>query len=60
VKRKAAGKPIEAPEEKEGESNVVDLMDALKQSLGRKKVTTSSARSKNHVPAHRSQKRKAA
>jgi DNA end-binding protein Ku len=33
VKRKAAGKPIEAPEEKEGRSNVIDLMEALRQSI---------------------------
>ena len=36
MKRKAAGKTIEVPEEKEEESNVIDLMDALQQSLGRK------------------------
>ncbi len=41
VKRKAAGKTIEVPEEKAEESNVIDLMDALKQSLGRKKAATS-------------------
>jgi non-homologous end joining protein Ku len=33
VKRKAAGKTIEAPEEKEERSNVVDLMEALRQSV---------------------------
>ena len=33
VKRKAAGKPIEAPEEKAESSNVIDLMQALRQSL---------------------------
>ena len=36
VKRKASGKTIEAPEAREEESNVIDLMDALKQSLGHK------------------------
>jgi DNA end-binding protein Ku len=36
VKRKAAGKTIEVPEKREDESNVIDLMDALTQSLGRK------------------------
>ena len=46
VKRKAAGKTIEVPEEKEEESNVIDLMDALKQSLGRKKAATPSAKDK--------------
>jgi DNA end-binding protein Ku len=33
VKRKAAGKTIEAPEEREEPSNVVDLMEALRQSV---------------------------
>lgn len=33
VKRKAAGKTIEAPEREERPSNVVDLMDALRQSV---------------------------
>jgi DNA end-binding protein Ku len=37
VKRKAAGKTIEVPEAEERESNVIDLMDALKQSLGHRK-----------------------
>jgi len=58
VKRKAAGKTIELPETKEEESNVIDLMDALKQSLGRKKsmrVKGEKERSKT-----RRQKRKAA
>lgn len=60
VKRKAAGKKIEVPEEKEEESNVIDLMDALKQSLGRKRASTSPARRKKRAPAHRSRKRRAA
>ena len=60
VKRKAAGKTIEIPEEKAEESNVIDLMDALKQSLGRKKAATPSAKGKKRVPARRSRKRKAA
>jgi non-homologous end joining protein Ku len=33
VKRKAAGKPVKAVEREERPSNVVNLMDALKQSL---------------------------
>ena len=53
VKRKAAGKTIEVPEAKE-ESNVIDLMDALKQSLGKRKPAK-SARAKA-----RGRKRKAA
>jgi non-homologous end joining protein Ku len=33
VKRKAAGKPIEAPAEKKDSSNVVDLMETLRRSV---------------------------
>ena len=33
VKRKSAGETIEAPEEKEDRSNVIDLMEALRQSV---------------------------
>jgi DNA end-binding protein Ku len=41
VKRKAAGKTIEPTEQPAREGNVVDLMDALRRSLGsgRKKQT---------------------
>src|ERR1700733_6624528 len=60
VKRKAAGKTIEVPEEKEEESNVIDLMDALKRSLGRKKASVSLAKGKKRAPAHRGRKSKAA
>jgi DNA end-binding protein Ku len=49
VKRKAAGKTIEAPEEDEQPSNVIDLMDALKRSLGKR-----SAASRTRSPARRS------
>jgi non-homologous end joining protein Ku len=47
VKRKASGKTIELPEREERPSNVVSLMDALKQSLkgrGGKKTAKSHAR----------------
>jgi DNA end-binding protein Ku len=48
VKRKAAGKAIETAEPEEQPSNVINLMDALKQSLkgrrGAKSSTSSSAR----------------
>jgi hypothetical protein len=37
VKRKAAGETIEGPREEEQESNVINLMEALKRSLGRKR-----------------------
>lgn len=59
VKRKAAGKTIEVPEEKEEESNVIDLMDALKQSLGRKRVGKATKGSKR-ATAHPRRKRRAA
>ena len=38
VRRKAKGKPIEPPDEKEESSNVINLMDALRQSVGRRKA----------------------
>jgi DNA end-binding protein Ku len=60
VKRKAAGKTIEVTKEKEEESNVIDLMDALKQSLGRKKVTTSQVKGRKRGSTHGSRKRRAA
>jgi DNA end-binding protein Ku len=45
VKRKAAGKPIEAPKREDQGDNVIDLMEALKQSLGKGgKKPASSAR----------------
>jgi Ku protein len=60
VKRKAAGKPIELREAKQAEGNVIDLMDALKQSLGRKKTATASAKSRKRTSARRGGKRRAA
>ena len=58
VKRKAAGKTIEVPEEKQAESNVINLMDALKQSLSGKKAATAPAKAKKR--ARRGRKRKVA
>src|ERR1044072_3918501 len=48
VKRKAAGKTIEAPEREKRPSNVVDLMEALRQSVSGKRAAAlrSSASSK--------------
>ncbi len=60
VKRKAAGKTIEEPEEREKPSNVINLMDALKQSLGRKKSRTSSAKPGRRAHARHGRKRRAA
>src|SRR5450432_940006 len=57
VKRKAAGKPIKVAEPEKKPSNVVSLMDALKQSLKGKAAAKSSAR----PPArHRGPQRRAA
>ncbi|KPF96442.1 DNA repair protein [Rhodopseudomonas sp. AAP120] len=44
VKRKAAGKSIKLPEPEEKSDNVVDLMEALRQSLGSKKGGKPAAR----------------
>jgi DNA end-binding protein Ku len=60
VKRKAAGKTIEVPEEKEEESNVINLMEALKQSLDRKHATKSAAKSRQRAKARRGRKRSSA
>jgi DNA end-binding protein Ku len=57
VKRKAAGKRIELPAEREQPSNVIDLMAALRNSLkGRKTAalrSTNTARKKSKLPARR-------
>ena len=44
VKRKAAGKPVKSVEREEKPSNVINLMDALKQSLKGKAAKPSAAR----------------
>jgi DNA end-binding protein Ku len=53
VKRKAAGKPVKAAEPEEKPSNVVNLMDALKQSLKGKSPA------KRHSPVRRTAAKKA-
>jgi DNA end-binding protein Ku len=58
VKRKAAGKTIEAPAEEPAESNVIDLMDALKRSLGRK--ASAGKRGERRRSTRHPRKRKAA
>jgi len=58
VKRKAAGKTIEVPEKREDESNVIDLMDALTQSLGRKHAKKSK-RAGKRVSLQRGRRRAA-
>jgi Ku protein len=72
VKRKAAGKSIKIPEPEEKESNVVSLMDALKQSLeggksgvkagkshGRRNASKTSARSSTKARRSSARQRKA-
>jgi len=60
VKRKAAGKKIEVAEPEERASNVVSLMDALKQSLkGRGGRKASSRSHHRRSPARRHSERKA-
>ena len=60
VKRKAAGKPVKAEERADKPSNVINLMDALKQSLkgnagkGRAHSPTRRARHRPVKKAHRS------
>ena len=67
VKRKASGKTIEAPEEKEERSNVIDLMEALRQSVkgkGRKaaalRTSSDSKKTADTARARTQRKRKAA
>jgi Ku protein len=59
VKRKAAGKKIEFPEPEERPSNVVSLMDALKQSLKGRGGARASARSHPRRTSGRRRARKA-
>ena len=56
VRRKAKGKPIEPPAEREPESNVVDLMDALRRSLGKSKGGGRARQRKRTKPARRTRK----
>ncbi len=56
VKRKAAGKTIEMPEEEDDRSNVIDLMDALKQSLHGKRTKSASAKRRKRTPARKNRK----
>jgi DNA end-binding protein Ku len=60
VKRKAAGKTIKIPEPEERPDNVVNLMDALKQSLkGKHAAKASRGSSARRSPAHRRTAKKA-
>jgi Ku protein len=60
VRRKAAGKPVKAAEREEQPSNVVNLMDALKQSLkgGKGRTKRRGHSSARRTTSHRSPSRK--
>ena len=63
VKRKAAGKTIEAPEEKGDRSNVIDLMEALRQSVtgkGRRAAALRAEPEARKSASARNSKRKSA
>jgi DNA end-binding protein Ku len=55
VKRKAAGKTIEPPAERSDRGNVIDLMEALRQSVKGRKAAALSTRSnsKKSAPARK-------
>jgi DNA end-binding protein Ku len=55
VKKKAAGKKIEAPEPEEKPSNVIDLMDALRRSVGsgRRHGARGHATTRKHAGRHK-------
>ena len=57
VRRKAAGKPVKAVEAEEKPDNVINLMDALKQSL---KGGKGSAKRGRHAPTRRAAPRRTA
>ena len=59
VRRKAAGKTIEAPEPEKRPSNVVNLMDALKQSLKGGSATKRDRSTARRRPSQRRSARKA-
>ena len=58
VKRKAAGKAIEAPKHEERPSNVVDLMEALRQSASGKRAAALKASSSSRKSAKKPRSRK--
>ena len=60
VKRKAAGKTIEAPDDAGQPSNVIDLMDALKRSLGKRSAAARNGSPTRRSPSRRRKRRRAA
>ena len=59
VRLKAAGHTIEAPEEKPAPTNVINLMDALKESMKRKTASSSGRSSRSSKSQSRSRGKKA-
>jgi non-homologous end joining protein Ku len=61
VKRKAAGHSIEAPPSEEDRGNVIDLMDALRQSMSSRGAKTAASRLKaSKAPRRTVRKRQSA
>jgi Ku protein len=60
VKAKAAGKEIPEPKSAERPSNVIDLMDALKQSLGKKAAANKNGAKKSSARRKTTAKKRAA
>jgi len=50
VKRKAAGKPVKVVEKEERSDNVINLMDALRQSLKGKSAAKHTSHARSHSP----------
>jgi DNA end-binding protein Ku len=59
VKRKAAGHTIEAPAEEAPPTNVINLMDALRESMKRKKASSSGGSRRSSASRSRSRGKKA-
>ena len=60
VKRKASGKTIETTDEAERPGNVIDLMDALKRSLGKRSVASRTRSPTRRSRSHARKRRRAA
>jgi DNA end-binding protein Ku len=54
VKRKAAGKPVKVVEKEERSDNVINLMDALRQSLKGKSAAKHASHARSHSSRHAS------
>jgi DNA end-binding protein Ku len=59
VKRKAAGKPVKVVEREEKSDNVINLMDALRQSLKGKSAAKHASRARSHTSRRSSPPKKA-